>query len=104
MISTDVAVIGAGPAGAIAATCLARHGLDVLLIDPGPRDGPVIGETLPAVAAESLARHELPGPLCDPRHSPISGTISAWGWTAGSRSGTGPPGRQRLALGSPGIR
>ena len=78
MISTDVAVIGAGPAGAIAATCLARHGLDVLLIDPGPRDGPVIGETLPVVAAESLARHELPGPLCDPRHSPISGTISAW--------------------------
>lgn len=78
MTHTDAAVIGAGPAGAIAATCLARRGLEVALIDPGPRQGLVIGETLPAIAAEILARHHLPGPLDDRRHLPISGTVSAW--------------------------
>lgn len=72
------AVIGAGPAGAIAATCLARRGLQVALIDPGPREGPVIGETLPAMAAQILARHGFPGPLDGSSHVPISGTVSAW--------------------------
>ena len=78
MTHHDVAVIGAGPAGAIAATGLARRGLSVVLVDPGPQEGPRIGETLPAFAADMLARHDLPGPLDDPRHRPISGVVSAW--------------------------
>ena len=72
------AVIGAGPAGAVAAATLARKGLRVALIDPGPRGGPVIGETLPAAAAQILARHRLPGPLDDPGHAPIGGALSIW--------------------------
>jgi len=39
-LSTDVAVVGAGPAGAAAAITLARAGHDVVLIDKAtfPRD------------------------------------------------------------------
>ena len=33
MIDTDVAVVGAGPAGSAAAIVLARSGLDVVVID-----------------------------------------------------------------------
>jgi len=87
----DAAVIGGGPAGAIAATCLARQGLNVALIDPG-RSGPVIGETLPSAAADMLARHALPGPLDDPRHAAISGTVSAWDGPAVTESALNNPG------------
>lgn len=85
-------MIGAGPAGAIAAAGLAGRGLDVALIDPGPRNGPVIGETLPAIAAEMLARHGFPGPLDDPIHMPISGTISAWDGPTVTQSSLDEPG------------
>ena len=74
--------------GAIAAACLARRGLEVALIDPGPRQGPMIGETLPAIAAEMLARRALPGSLDDPRHVPISGTVSAWDGPPVTEAGT----------------
>ena len=92
MTHTGAVVVGAGPAGAIAATCIARSGRDVALVDPGPKKGPVIGETLTAHAAEMLGRYNLPGPLNDTRHVPISGTVSAW---------DGPPVIE-TALSSPG--
>lgn len=79
MTQVDVAVIGAGPAGAIAATLLARLGRTVALYDPDSREGERIGESLPAIAADLLERHSLPGPLSDQRHAPIKGTISNWG-------------------------
>lgn len=75
----DVAIIGAGPAGAIAATLLARCGLSVAMYDPDTRESKRIGESLPASAADLLERHDLPGPLSDNRHTPITGTISKWG-------------------------
>ena len=51
-VKTDVAVVGAGPAGAAAAICCVRAGLDVVILDrePFPREHP--GETLhPGVEA-----------------------------------------------------
>ncbi len=53
----DVAVVGAGPAGATAAFHLARGGLDVMLIDRAsfPRDK-VCGDLLGADALEELAQ------------------------------------------------
>lgn len=84
-------VVGGGPAGAIAATCLARQGLKVAVIDPG-RDGPVIGETLPAAAVDMLTRHGLPGPLNDPSHVAISGTVTAWDGPTVTESALNKPG------------
>jgi len=75
----DVAVVGAGPAGAVAATLLARDGRHVALVDPGGHGGDRIGETLPAFAADLLERHGLPGPLSQAGHLPIRGTESQWG-------------------------
>ena len=62
---TDVAVIGAGPAGAWAAYALARCGGDVLLIDPShPREKPcgggVTGRAL-GLVAQSVDLRNLPG-------------------------------------------
>lgn len=79
MTQFDAAILGAGPAGAITATLLARRGFSVALFDPDPRTGERIGESLPAFAADVLEQHALPGPLSDNRHVPITGTISKWG-------------------------
>ena len=79
MSAYDVAVLGAGPAGAIAATLLARSGAHTALIAPDHARTERIGETLPGFAAELLEKYALPGPLSDNRHIPISGTISNWG-------------------------
>lgn len=79
MTHFDTAVLGAGPAGAIAATLLARRGFSVAIFDPDPRKDARIGESLPAFAADILEQHALPGPLSDNRHVPITGTISKWG-------------------------
>jgi geranylgeranyl reductase family protein len=64
MSSADVAIIGAGPAGAWAATILARDGARVLLIDPShPREKPcgggVTGRAL-AIVGDALAGHPPP--------------------------------------------
>jgi len=52
----DIVVVGAGPAGSIAATCAARQGLRVLLLDrqTPPRDKPC-GGCLNAAAVEILS-------------------------------------------------
>ena len=60
----STAIIGAGPAGALAATLLARRGVAVTLFekDRFPRDK-VCGECLSAVGIEVLRRHQLLEPL-----------------------------------------
>ncbi|MEQ8602815.1 MAG: FAD-dependent monooxygenase [Marivibrio sp.] len=83
----DVAVVGAGPAGAVAATLLSRAGRRVALIDPAdaarpgidPEGPPKIGETLPAAADRLLRAHGLPAAGDDPAHRPIAGSITLWG-------------------------
>ena len=75
----DVAVLGAGPAGAIAATLLARRGAKVILLNKPKPSAQRIGETLPAFAADLLQRYDLPGPLSKPGHKTIGGVVSLWG-------------------------
>ena len=59
-----VTIIGAGPAGSVAAILLARRGWDVTLIEQHkfPRDK-VCGECLSALGIEVLERHDLTGIL-----------------------------------------
>ena len=57
-MTVDVAVVGAGPAGAAAAILLAEHGLDVIVLDRAelPRPRIVCGEYLSPEAARLLDR------------------------------------------------
>ncbi|MFI9150589.1 NAD(P)/FAD-dependent oxidoreductase [Streptomyces sp. NPDC053367] len=83
----DAIVAGAGPAGSVAALCLARAGRRVLLLDPRPRDlpgprgaGPYrIGETLPPGARPLLRDLGLLAGLDADGHLPCTGTDAAWG-------------------------
>lgn len=75
-MSYDVAVIGGGPAGAVAALVLARRGRRVLLVD-APPPGRKIGESLPAIAGHLLRTLGLGSILVDHRES--FGNVSAWG-------------------------
>ena len=64
MTRIDVAVVGAGPAGAWAAYTLARRGARVTVFDPShPREKPcgggVTGRAL-ALVADALREHMLP--------------------------------------------
>src|SRR5947209_1817362 len=54
---SDVAIIGAGPAGCAAAIGLARRGLGVVVLEAQRRRGVRVGETLPPSA--SMALREL---------------------------------------------
>jgi len=77
----DVAVVGAGPAGAVAACLLARAGRSVLLLDPR-LDGPPAwkpGDALAGAGLRLLRAHGLPVPDAGGPHRPIGGTVSAWG-------------------------
>jgi flavin-dependent dehydrogenase len=77
----DILVVGAGPAGSIAALELARTGFSVLVAD---RLGPAaakIGETLPGAAIRLLHRLGLSSVARaddDSGHCPISGALTAW--------------------------
>src|ERR1044071_1473421 len=60
----DVAIVGAGPSGAWAATLLARRGARVVLLDPShPREKPcgggVTGRAL-AIVADTMSTARLP--------------------------------------------
>ena len=53
-LSTDVLIVGAGPAGSATAAWAARHGLDVMLVDAEtfPRDKPCGDGLTPRAIAE----------------------------------------------------
>jgi flavin-dependent dehydrogenase len=77
-IAADVAIVGAGPAGAAAALALARRGFEVVLL---ARDAPPraeAGETLPAAALGALRALGLDGWFSG-RYPEALGRASAWG-------------------------
>ena len=86
MITADVAVVGAGPAGLAAAAEAARHGLSVTLLDDNPlpggqyyRQGPATREPDSAPAAGGKARdaraRELLSVVDHPRVTFLSGAV-----------------------------
>ena len=73
----DVAVVGGGPAGAVAAYVLARAGRRVVLIDAPAVASRKIGESLPAIAGHLLRKIGLAELL--EGHRASFGNVSAWG-------------------------
>lgn len=78
MKTFDVAIIGAGPAGAVAARHLAQSGHEVLLIDDAPHTLK-IGESLPGSAYPLLCELGLLPWLQASEPMPCLGNIVAWG-------------------------
>jgi len=74
-----VLVIGAGPAGSVAALVLARAGLSVTLVAPDERAGFAIGEGLPPAARPVLAALGLGARIDAQGHRQAIGNRSAWG-------------------------
>jgi flavin-dependent dehydrogenase len=81
MDEADVAVVGAGPAGAVAAHLLAGAGRSVLLLDPRLAGGASLkpGDALSGAALRVLRAGGLPLPSQSTAHRPIGGNISVWG-------------------------
>lgn len=75
----DVAVIGAGPAGAIAALTAARLGVRVELLEASRYDQFRVGETLSPAAGQVLRRLKLPWDLVSAAATPSFGNRSIWG-------------------------
>lgn len=81
MSKTDytVAVIGGGPAGAVAAQVLARSGVKVLLAGARRDEGFQVGESLVPAARNILERLGVWKQFQASGHSPCYGNSSAWG-------------------------
>jgi flavin-dependent dehydrogenase len=75
----DVAVLGGGPAGAVAALTLARAGRIVAVIERSRYDCPRIGETLPPSARPLLTRLGLWRAFLAAGHLPSPSVLSVWG-------------------------
>jgi 2-polyprenyl-6-methoxyphenol hydroxylase-like FAD-dependent oxidoreductase len=78
MASLDVAVVGAGPAGAAAAACLARH-RRVALIERRAGSPARIGESLPAAARHLLCEMGVWDTFARAGHAPCYANRSVWG-------------------------
>ena len=74
----EVAVVGGGPAGAVAALVLARRGLEVVLVEADDYCGPRIGESFPPAVGGLVARLGLVG-LPQAVRMDGYGLRSAWG-------------------------
>ena len=72
-------IVGAGPAGSIAARTLVRRGLRVLMVDRGRFDRPHIGETAPPELAAVLTELDLGHVLAENCHCSSPAVASAWG-------------------------
>jgi flavin-dependent dehydrogenase len=75
----DVAVVGAGPAGAATAITLRRHGVSVALIDREAEPRPRIGESLPGAARKALRDLGVLAAVDAAPHRPDLGVLSCWG-------------------------
>jgi flavin-dependent dehydrogenase len=79
MKKADIAIIGGGPAGAIAALTLARNGADVILIEQSDGSNFVVGESLPPAARPILASLGLLERMKDGGHKTAYANRSVWG-------------------------
>jgi flavin-dependent dehydrogenase len=77
-VEYDVAVVGAGPAGAAAALALVRKGLSVAVLSR-PSASSYIGETVPPPIVRPLSTLGLWGAFLAARHSEAPGIVVAWG-------------------------
>lgn len=75
----DAAVIGAGLAGCATAVCLARTGLQTLIVGPPAAATERIGESLPPSATGLLHRFELLQNFLETEPLPCYGNRSSWG-------------------------
>ena len=76
----DVVVAGGGPAGAVAAQCLAENGRRVLLADAGSGPAAVkVGETLPPAIRPLLVDLGLWDRFAGLDPMPCHGNVSCWG-------------------------
>jgi flavin-dependent dehydrogenase len=75
----DIAVAGAGPAGAVTALCLARRGIRVALFEATGFDGERYGETLPPEINAVLRELQLWDAFSALDSVPAPGIVSAWG-------------------------
>jgi flavin-dependent dehydrogenase len=75
----DVAVVGAGPAGATAALTLARSGARVVMLERAERRAFRVGEGLPPAARPLLQSLGLWERFLAAGHLPSHGNRSAWG-------------------------
>jgi flavin-dependent dehydrogenase len=78
----DVIVVGGGPAGAAAATALARKGFAVALFAHRRGANPLIGETVPPSIMRPLVRLGLWETFVAAGHRPSPGTVVIWGQAA----------------------
>lgn len=75
----DIAIIGAGPAGAATALALARRGYLVALLEQSNYDLPRVGETLPPSIRKLLVQLGVWERFLQQNHSPAFGVRSIWG-------------------------
>ena len=74
----DVLIVGAGPAGAVAALVLARRGFSVAVIDRKPQDSIKVGECLPPKALDTLKMLGLEQAFLKDEHFDMQGYQVNW--------------------------
>ena len=78
-MDVDVLVVGAGPAGAVAALTLAQRGRSVRLVGPPAARRRTFGEVMPPGAWPCLARLNVEGAFNTHRHLRSWSQCSSWG-------------------------
>ena len=78
-LAFDTVVVGGGPAGAVAARQLARHGARTLLVEASRYDRYRIGEVMDAYGRYLLRELSMEHVLEAVKAVPCDGVVSAWG-------------------------